>query len=281
MTYDIRALFKIVLFSALLFTTAVASPLNLGPGPSPALVELLDTFGISHGSWEEIVGETQKKWLRKSGEERWNITPLKDPCPEKTYALFSRLKMTQTVESSQTNYDTAVVLGATKQKMRKELAFLKEEWKRGVRFKEIVFLVGDRPLDPELEGTVGKNETGLARLLYQEMALPDWKELPATFVDTPKKPGQTRPTTVDTFYAWLAMDPKPGKVVILSGQPFIGRQGVIAERVLPKSFQVETVGEGFTFEEYREPTQGLAIVLDELARWIYEERKPKTCTLNS
>jgi hypothetical protein len=250
------------------FILALVSPLCDQGKPSETLVKTLDYFCIPHTSWEEIVSETQKKWLRQSGEELWNVTPRQDPSPEKSYELFTTLGLTETLHATKKNYDYVVILGVTLPEMRKRIGFLKKE---NICFNQLVFLVGDRPLDPEKEAGYGANETEMAKKVFQEMAPAEWNNV--VFVDTPRKPVEKRPTTADTFEYWLQMKPKPGSVLVISGQPFIQRQDLIAKEYMPSSFSVETIGNGFSLEEYRRYPRGLPTVLDELARLIYQTRK--------
>lgn len=48
-------------------------------------------------------------------------------------------------------YDKAFILGATTGKMRTRLQYLKKLWDKGIRFEEIVWLTGERPLDAKID----------------------------------------------------------------------------------------------------------------------------------
>lgn len=262
--------------------------------PSPALIATLNHFGICHDStWESILRETQSKWLRSPHQERWDFDSHVDPNPEKTYALFSELDMTQPIWNSQCEYTYAVILGATVQVMRQRFWFLKQAWEKGVRFKELIILVGDRPLVPALEnaaallespypirpnweptGALPRNETEAAKLIFDQLDLPqEWRKMPHLFVDTPRPAGENRPRTSDTFLYWLQISPPTrGSFFIVSSQPFIGRQDSIARTYLSSLSEIDTVGEGFSLDFYKKMPQATSILLDELARWIYEER---------
>jgi hypothetical protein len=263
--------------------------------PSQALIALLNGFGIPHnGSWETIVPETQKAWLKDKNNESWILDAGKDSNPEKTFSLFSLVEMTQDVESSSTRYEHALVLGSILQVVRDRLNFLKKEWERGVRFKNLVFLGSDRQLYPIMEGEKAllhspyptragwslqgyfpKNETEMMRFVFDQMDLPEeWRnKIPFLFVHTPSNTDSKRPRTIDTYEFWLKSSfPKEGSLLIVASQPFTGRADSIAHYVFAEDFLVETVGPGFTLEKYKEQPQGLGILKDELARWIYQER---------
>lgn len=256
---------------------------------SQSLYETLDYFGIKHTSMQQIVDETQEKWLRDPKKERWEMEQQSDPNPEKTYCLFTKLNMTEKATPGQNCYDYALILGATLNVMRERFYSLKMYWDQGVRFNQLVVLVGDRPRDSEIEnlqelttsvfpfkegwhfsGNLPKNETELAKLAFEQLDLPcQWNAI-TTFDDTPLKEGQKRPTTKDTFEHWLLSDPKGGSCLILSSQPFILRQDLTAKKMLGPKFSVDTVGKGISFEEYQKHPKALPIMLDELARILYQ-----------
>lgn len=243
--------------------------------PEGPLLQALEVFGIYARSPELVIEETQFKWLRKPDCEAWQLQPQKDIHPELTYSIFTKLGMTEGFRAQSQEYDYVLVLGSIRPEMEKRFNFLLEEWKRGVRFKTLVLLAGDRDLDPTIEGKEWKNETAMVKALFSKMAPDEWRKLPIIVVDTPKKFDGTRPTTASSICTWLSMGPKIGKALVISGQPFIPRQDLIAERIL-QGFDVETVGNGFSLDEYKNYPNGLPILLDELARWIYEDLV-KTC----
>lgn len=259
----------------LLFTLFLCSTLYAAI-PEEPLLEALETFGICARSPELVIEETQFKWLRRPDQELWQCEECKDLHPERTYAIFSNLGMTQGYTAQSQEYDYAIVLGTIKPEMEKRFKLLLSEWRRGVRFKTLVLLAGDRDLDPKLEGRNEKNETEMVKHLFSKLAIPEWRQMPVVIVDTPKKRDGSRPTTAGSFCTWLSMGPKVGRALVISGQPFIPRQDLIATRILP-GFEVETIGNGFTLGEYMSQPNGLPILLDELARWIYEEWV-RTCT---
>jgi hypothetical protein len=258
--------------------------------PSAALLEVLETFGITHdGSWSSIQKATESAWLSHGRNvDLQDIPAVHDVNLEKTYSLFTRLGMTQTFTPKETWYDYGVILGALTSTVRQRIWFLKKLWESGIHFETLVFLTGDRPLDPKLEseqlllnpanspypfreqwtwiGPLPTNETEMMRLVFDQLALPaEWRNMPLIIADAPKPPGMKRPHTEHTVLAWLAMHPEPGTLLVISNQPFVCRQEAVIEPLLPAGFEIETVGPGFNFERLEQEKRGTAILLAELA----------------
>ena len=258
--------------------------------PSAVLLEVLETFGIMHdGTWPCIQAATERAWLSHGRNvDLQDIPPIPDVNLERTYSLFTRLGMTQTFSPEETWYDYGVVLGSWAPIVRQRLWFLKKAWDSGVRFSTLVFLTGDRPLDPKIEsekaltdpacspypfregwtwkGPLPENETGMMLLMFDQLALPpEWRTMTFVVADAPKPPGFTRPHTEHTLIKWLEMHPQPGTMLVISDQPFICRQEEVLKPFLPLDFEMETVGAGFPFERLQQEPRGTAILLAELA----------------
>ena len=265
--------------------------LDNGKGmPSTALLETLETFGVRHdGTWCSIQQATENAWLSHGRNvDLQHIPSIADDKLERTYSLFTRLGMTQTFSPEETCYDYGAVLGSIAPLVRQRLWFLKKAWDSGVRFSTLVFLAGDRPLDPITEsekalidpascpypfregwkwdGQLPTNETEMMRLVFDQMALPkEWSDMPLMVADAPKPSGMKRPHTEHTLWAWLEMHPHPGNLLAISDQPFICRQDAVLKTLLPQDFEMETAGQGFPVERLRQEPKGTAILLAELA----------------
>jgi hypothetical protein len=75
-----------------------------------------------------------------------------------------------------------------------------------------------------------------------------------------------RPNTQDTIDEWLrSYNPQPGSILALSNQPYIGYQDAVLRKALPKTFDVETVGNACSNNTKS------TVIIDSLARWIYNE----------
>lgn len=223
---------------------------------------------------EDIVAETQKRWLRQPGKERWELAELSSE--QRLFVLdwAEKQGLFSPWKPLDRTYDKALILGATTSRMQLRLDYLKEQWVQGVRFDEIVWLTGDRPLDQRVDGLTDRcrNESEAARILWKEADLPkEMRSLPVVFIAVPMKIKDSvpvRPNREDTVLAWLKTAPQLCKALFVSDQPFCGQEFAIIKTCLPESFAFELVGPGV------DPTShpaAAAITLDSIARWIYQE----------
>lgn len=222
----------------------------------------------------DLIVETQNRWLRKAGKERWDLNEIS---PEQKHFLIGWAQeqgLFAPWKPASETYDKALILGATTPCMQKRLNYLKELWTQGIRFHEIVWLTGERPLVKYADDLIDRcqNESEAAHILWNEADLPqEMRNLPLLFVSVPiKKEGSSikRPNTEDTIVAWLEKTPKPCKALFVSDQPFCGYQFAVIKTCLPETFEFDLVGEGV------DPTShpaAAAITLDTIARWIYQE----------
>jgi hypothetical protein len=264
---------KYILLLALFFCSfAFATPIQDHKIDPTALAELTAALQIPPDA--NIVIETQKRWLRKPDQERWEIAELSSDQRQFVLDWASAQGLFSPWRPACKVYDQALILGATTSRMQMRLGFLKELWNEGVRFDQIVWLTGERPLDGRVDGLIDlcKNEAEAARLIWEEADLPEeMKRLPALFIAVPmKKDGLNakRPNTEDTLIAWLQIAKEPCKALFVSDQPFCGYQFAVIKAKLPESFLFDVVGPGV------DPTshpRAAAITLDSLARWIYQE----------
>ncbi len=259
-----------LLLALCLYNLVLAIPLQDRKIDPTALSELTSTLGISPES--DLIAETQARWLRKPGQERWEMEELSQDQKNfvllwsESQGLFSEWKPLEKT------YDKALILGASTSTMQKRLGFLKQLWEEGVRFQEIIWLTGDRPLDPRIEELTDRctNESEAARIIWEETQLPlTMRNIPIFFVATPMKDGGKRPNTEDTLVTWLNTSPQPCKTLFISNQPFCGYQFAIVKKSLPDSFLFDVVGPS------SDPTgrpASAAIALDSIARWLYNIR---------
>lgn len=244
--------------------------------PSPALIFLLDLLGLPHDySLNCLVRITQQRWLQPS-KERWQFDPLDEHRLEYVFPLLRDLGCTEAVFAQEKEYDYALVLGGYYTRIQARLEHLKKEWERGVRFRWIVFLTGERFLDPDTERPLfplkdKATETDLMLYLWQVLPLPDlMKQLPFTVVDTPGYKNETgawcRPNTQGTLLKWLSLSPLAGKCLFVSSQPFIGYQGDVIALNLPQVFSAEVVGAA------TEKQLPFSVYLDNIARWLHVKK---------
>lgn len=237
-----------------------------------ALSQLAITLGMPAN--ENLVDFTQSHWLRKAGQERWEMAELSPELRAYVLNWCREQNLFAEWQPSCSHYDKALILGANTSRMQMRLDYLKKLWNQGIRFQEIVWLTGDRPLDERVDGLTDRcqNESQAAHIIWDNSDLPEeMRQLPVVFIAVPMKGEGTarqRPNTADTIYAWLKTNPAPGQTLFVSDQPFCGYQFAIVKACLPDAFSFDLVGTG------ADPSihpAAAAITLDSIARWIYTE----------
>lgn len=256
-----------VVWSTIIFAT----PLQERSIEPKALVELSSALGIPEES--DLIAQTQQRWLRKPNQERWEMTELSAEQRQfvlhwaQENGLFSAWKpLYQT-------YDKALILGATTSRMQLRLDYLKSLWEQGVRFQEIVWLTGERPLDKRVDAWTERcnTEAEAARIVWEETELPlEMRALPVVFIVVPMKQDGRRPDTKATIVAWLNTNVAPSTLLFVSDQPFCGYQHAVIETNVPEDYAFDVVGAGVDVDSLKHPAAA-AITLDSVARWIYED----------
>jgi len=244
--------FLLFLFTPLFSISLYDDERNL----KPEAVEFIELFG--------------EDAFTLQGKERWLLDPIYEEKLNEALPILKRLGCIDSIHAKKNYYQYALVLGSLKRHMQMRLDFLYEEWKRGVRFDEIVLLTGQRELNPERElypeGL--RTETDLFVYLFENHPL---KQIaPFKVIDSPKYRQADgtlrRPDTGATVRDWKATGPKPGSVLAVSTQPFVGYQHAVLKSFLPNEFDLETIG----------PATGIysmALYLDNFAKWmLYESR---------
>ena len=240
----------------------------------------------------------QSCFLRPAGKQRWEMEDAYASMRKQLMPYFSTLRMTQTIYPDRTEYDVICINGSTVPVMRMYLTFLETLWTEfGVRAPKIILLTGKRKLDPIRDSealmfddtTAGvtfrsdwkrtekmpEYESEAFRMLWDQMILNDaLHNTEVVLIDAPEKWNEktqsyTRPTTIDTVKAWLKTNPEPGKILSVSGNPFVQYQDATFRIELEKSGFME---EGTTLETVgpaRPSITSTAIYLDTIARWLY------------
>jgi hypothetical protein len=253
--------------------------------PTLLLQNILGLVDIHHdGTLSNIVAITQKQqpigFMRPSGKERWEISDIHEDKRSALLDLFRQMGVLHTLMPTKTQYDYAVVHGATLGRTRDRMLFLIELYQQGTRFDHVVVLSGKRILTDEekkkLNNTV-ENEYEMVQVVWNQLSKPQGLDkLPILFVDSPmheKNGVMMRPTTADTIGTWLKLNPKPGSIIAISNQPFCGYQDSVIRSYLPNTFQIETVGPAAQEDEVK-----ISVLLDNLARWLYQEQIRRTIT---
>ena len=256
------------------------------------LDNLLDTFNIPHKSDFSSMIDATQRWRRTPGQERWQLPDINinDQTKAKVTALLKSIGVIDELKPSQQEFDYVLLLGATIPRMQKRLEHLARLWQSGVRYKQLVFLTGQRPLTPEIDKvdeliarTSGHlatkdsrpaTESEAAVMLFQSTPLmPEMRARPVIFIDSPRHWSQTywqRPNTRDTLKTWLRQNPETGSVLVMSEQPSAHYQQEVVRQELPETFNVQIAAQAAA-EETR-----LAILLDALALWLHNLQKTMT-----
>lgn len=270
--------------------------------PRQGLLDLLDACNIKHnGTLDDIIQKTQHEWLRKPGTERWQNDDVPEKIArEKAVPCFERLGMLKEVMATYPTYDYAFLLGAAVDRVRIRLLFLVSLWQWGIRFKQVVLLGSERPLNSVVDSEssllnvpqVGlpnrkdwvvpsklpQTESEMMSMIYDQVDMPsEMKNLPLVVINslqTKTADGSfRRATTADTIIDWLKTNPKPGRCLFVSNQPYVGYQHTVACALMPKTFIIDTVGSAVESCE----TIKVNVYLDTIARWLYQEvsKQPK------
>ncbi|MCX6990909.1 MAG: hypothetical protein NTX49_07610 [Chlamydiae bacterium] len=210
-----------------------------------------------------LVAFSQKYWIQ--GKERWEFS--KEDNSPVVLQVMQDLGCIAEVHAKEKVYTYALLLGSTEKNMKERISFLISEWENGVNFSHVVLLSGERPLDPKIEPMAASftTESALLKHLWQSMVPEQMQSIPYSLVNSAMKSGGKRPTTGDTVIDWLKERPSPGHCIAISSQPYIGYQHSVLQ-ILSPTFTVETIG------PKRQGPLPLALSLDTLAKWMYQEK---------
>ena len=255
--------------------------------PQPKLCQLLQILGMqqpSKKSIEEISAWAQANLLRKG--ERWQEqTSRFEPLRSSIQPLLADLGFINGRSAHFQEYIGAIVHGALLPAVRIRLYYLIKQWKEGVRFSDLYFLSGERPLGPQRENkdelirgknsplkirknwkllNLPKTESEMIQLIWEQSELPEAmkQQIKVHFINAPMK-NNLRPTTDDTVQAWLQTAPTVGNYLAVTNSPYINRQDVVTRTVASQAYGFDTIGPAVGSEVK------MAIVLDELARLIF------------
>lgn len=265
--------------------------------PRAKLIDLLTLTGMEalNASEQTIVhinNWAQAHLLRQG--ERWQSQATQfEPLKHKIQPLLSDLKF---IDASLPHFDTyqgALVHGGLLSRVRLRLGFLVEQWEKGVRFSDLYFLSGARPLDAQKESEelllhekdaplqikkdwtqpkkLPQTECEMMQLVWEQSEIPEAmrEHVQVHFICAPMKKDLkndklVRPTTDDTIKQWLKEKPAFGHYLAVTNAPYTNRQDAVLRALAPKGYAFETIGSGASQNEK------MAIYLDELARYIFQ-----------
>ncbi|SPN73618.1 hypothetical protein C10C_0452 [Chlamydia serpentis] len=265
----------------------------------PVINRLLEICGLPEAEAIEDLIESTSTWIL-SPEERFSGDLVSNCQLHDEHAFYndlSLLHMTQALPAYSATYDCAVIFGGPLPALRQRLDFLIREWQRGVRFKKIVFLCGQRgryksieeqehffdsrynpfPMEDNWQQenhSTPASEEEIAKFVWTQMLLPTaWRDNPSAFkvVFLVAKPAEDRlfANRKDTLLLFRSyQEDFSGRVLFVSSQPFIGLDSCRVEKFF-KSENYDIAGPGFA--------QGVLkyhwaprICLHTLAEWLKE-----------
>jgi hypothetical protein len=236
---------------------------------------------ISALNW--LVEITQKHWLRGEGLERWDVQDNSEQLAERDaiMKMFHSLDLIEDIKPKQVHYDYVLMMGAMENRVKTRLGYAHSLYTDSkYDFDHLVMLGGARPLmadkEPSIEHLLPEKQTEHGMMMYLLDGMkgehPDdvFFSKPVQEIDTPMQVDVAgkprRPNTKDTIDSWLATNPKPGRVLVISNQPYCSYQHSVARTLLPAEFDVETVGHHSSGQD------PVKVHLDSLARVFYTMR---------
>lgn len=257
--------------------------------PVEPLLELARRHGIEafYGiQAQDLSGKMQERWLRKT-DHQYQV-PGGPPTAYERDLLLQLGLLEASSAPEQGQYDGAFVLGATIVAVRKRLAYLAEQHRKGTTVNTVYLLGGARPLDKDKESpnvlcapaelpfkndwtppaTLPTTEGEMMQFVFEQSALPsEWQ---GVYINAPLQPtpdGKTRhPNTADTVKEMVKTNNlKAGLYLAVSSQPFVARQSINVRSALSDDITVIGIGYEAT------PSTPLKTFLDEVARLLYEE----------
>jgi hypothetical protein len=233
---------------------------------SDPLKKIVSYFSIDSAQpLEKLIQETQQCWLLK---KRKQDSLGKTILTQQQRALFADLGMVNAIFPIYKKYDYILLLGGDLPDMNQRISFLDQLLKNGMTAGALIILCSDRPLyDYEKQLTHATNEVQMIQELISDLDVSFWPVITycQAFGKAAADGSHRRATTEDTVNAWLSQNAACGNCLVISQQPYIGRQHAVMEAYLKDGWTIETVGAALAADFYLED------MLDTLARWLYQE----------
>lgn len=253
----------------------------------PQVTEILKLTDVqTDGTLSDIVAKTQALWLRKPGQYRWEMDKLTTKHDQQLQKLFHEMHMYDEIKPIKKHYNYLMILGGLFKTMQQRLDFAINLYNSGITFDHIVLLASARTALPD-KGEhkeaflsysnqaalhkIPETEAEMLQFTYDHANMPEaMKKISMQIINVPIQLNDDgtlkRPTTQDTIIWWLKTNPQAGTCLAISNQPYVQFQHSVLHATLPQNFDVETVG-------YASKAQELAVMLDTLARILYQEQE--------
>lgn len=257
--------------------------------PTRPFQRLLELTGIVEADFASIVDLTKRHW-RVQGKTPAEIVEKDAHLLEEALPLLKDLRVVGAPKIQAGDRQWTIILGATYVGMHKRIAYAVDLWKNhGVRWPNTAYLTSARkrftvpPKDQERDDViVNPVEGGLPfvphwrrpeippateselvqHILWQVGSQRTWNTARERFV----RHDSENANTMDTLKAFADQcDPQGDACLVISSQPHILRQGMMAARVLGDRFQ------RYDFAGYDTPAAvNLTKTLDDIAKFLYD-----------
>ncbi len=248
--------------------------------PTTQFKKLLEVTNIKDGDLQFLVDQTQKKYLRKPGTERWDIDNADAKNHDAIRQALKDLDYLDEISPAQEEYDYIVLFGALAARIKQRLEYLIELLKDGIKTKKIIVLGSERPANKEFESAAKLSELfgrevsedekhteyTIMKELVENSELKDMG-IEIEYYSAPNHADGSRANTADTVELWMKSEPKAGSVLCISNQPYIWYQHEVARSLLPNTFEIESCGSKIS-ESTNDGT-----ILDSVARELYQFNK--------
>lgn len=282
-----------LLFSLFFFSLKVFAGLEEGQKKATLREKILDdkfkvtspfkrifySLGMScESDLKNVVEATQKKWIKNN--ERNRLGEIDKRKQDFIYQL-KELGCVDKILPSKERYDYCLLIGGVYPIFNARLKYLADMWKRGVRFKTLIFVAEDRLIDFEKEKKqlldspnkqikakasqrLPQTEIDMMKFVFENSDLSkELKEVKTIFLSSPGYIKNHR--FFDALAIWtIEKRPIPGPCLVVSSQPFVGFDESCIRSTLPH-FEIEAIGDASPSDTK------ISIYLETLAKWLYNE----------
>lgn len=228
---------------------------------------------------------TQQFWLRHANTERWNLKDdeILEKYHHEIFYLLHKLGFIKEVSPKDSSYNYVLLLGISDPaSLLSRINYLKKLWLKNIKFERIFLLSGNVDIQkiwPQWQNHPDfffdkplLTDTELMHSVYQQCSQ-DWPEelqkIPVIQVVGSSSNPTRRVNTRDTLIEWNKREEVKSKVLLISNQPFVPYQHLVAESVLAPQYSIETVGDNI------DETTPIRVIFDSVARYLYELKNKK------
>lgn len=259
------------------------------------MADFMSVVGLPHnGTLQSVAAATWKAFCHKDSFTDLVEREVLDRSRREIMFAINRLGMLAKVSPELREYHDAIIVGGGIADARKRIRYLSDLTLGGLRYTNIVFMVGERPL-PDSEchcpeevfnrdnrylpfrsewkspARLPYNELGRMQTIWEQADLPEvMRKTPIQWCCAPMNISEESayfPEAKDLVSEWLYSDANPGiSCLVVSNQPYIKYHESVFETLLPQSIKVDVVGPKADF------SLGIEEYLRVVALWLDQER---------